>query len=314
MGRIVTRKLSLFAIFSGITFGLTQLSYANESLPSAYPNMKLIFSDEFADTTTIAESPRQNAKAKWFRARFFAEPTTPSSMVSVQNGKLTLTGSVDQGASIMTAAPFDNADGWKGRVFRNGFYAEARIAVGNDALATPSSWPAFWAMAVEHMALRGAAKWPGQPPEFMRFIETDIFEYHPLWSKDGYYVTMWEWFGKWQQCKKGRWCDQSNTNDSTRQIYLRNGKKFTDFQVYGQYWLPATPNSTGMIQNYLNGDPVGPLITWKKGEASPPASGKLLFNVIDRQGLVVILSTGGQPMSVDWVRIWQSPSGVMETR
>lgn len=280
----------------------------------SWSSYRLVFSDDFVDGATIGLRPTEAADAQWFRSFFFGHSTTPPSTLSIAGGVLTMIGSAEQPARIQTAGPEAGPSGWGGRVFRNGAYFEARIALGPDNLATTAFWPAFWSMAIEHMAQRGAARWPGQPTDFMRFIEDDFFEYHPAWDRRAYAATMHEWYGRWESCGAGLWCTQSNANDPRRFIHLPAGQSWQDFHVYGQVWVPATARAPGYVQNYMDGRPVGMRVEWELGGANPPATGRHLYNVIDSQGLVVILMTGTQPMKVDWVRVWQLPSGRVEQR
>lgn len=283
--------------------------------PAPRQSFGLVFADEFDDPRSIGNDPASDPGARWFRAGFFGFPTTPPSMTSMSRGVLTLTGTAAQGASIHTAAPAAGPQGWGGRAFRNGAYFEARIALGPQRAATRSAWPAFWTMSIEHMAQRGGARWPGQPADFMRFIESDIFEFNPEWDRDKYYTTLHEWFGRWDNaCGRGLWCNQSNNQDRNRAIALPAGGSFEEFHVYGQLWVPAAGGARGYIQNYLDGAPVGPRIEWERGEPGPPSQGRMRYNVIDRHGLVLMLSTGGQPMMVDWVKVWQLPAATVERR
>jgi hypothetical protein len=280
----------------------------------ARQSYRLVFSDDFDNASTIGASPAEAPGAKWFRSYFFGEPVTAPSALSLSRGVLTMVGTAAHRASIQTAAPAPGPAGWGGRVFRNGAYFEARIALGPDELATPTAWPAFWSMAIEHMAQRGAARWSGQPADFMRFIENDFFEYNPPWGRNSYIATIQEWYGTWQSCGAGLWCKQSNADDPRHYVRLPSGQSWRDFHVYGQVWVPSTASAAGYIQNYMDGRAVGPRVEWARGDPSPPSAGRFRYNIIDRQGLVVILTTGGQPMMVDWVRVWQLPSGTVERR
>ncbi len=301
-----------FALFSGA--GVSLAGAAPPARPVGLEGYRLSFSDEFNSIASIAADQATNPRAQWFRARFFGDLTTAASTLSIKNGVLTMTGTQAQPAHIQSAAPSGGNAGWVGRAFRNGAYFEARIAVGADSLATASGWPSFWSMAIEHMPLRGAAQWPGQPIGYMRFIENDFFEYNPAWNREAYFATLWEWYGRWELCSKGRWCDQSNADDPRRVIPLPKGRKWSDFNVYGQKWVPETGKQIGYVQNYLNGRAVGPRVTWRSGDATPPSSIDVRFNIMDRQGLMLVLATGGQPMRIDWVRVWQPKTGRVERR
>lgn len=274
----------------------------------------VVFFDDFTDRSTVGETPHSDPRAKWFRSSFFGFPTTRAGAIRFRDGVIEIQEAGNRGANLITAAPADNRAGWSGQVFRGGAYFEARLAIGPDPRGRPRHWPAFWMMAVEHLAGKGAARWPGQARDFMRFVENDIFEYNPSWQSGAYFATMHEWYGRWQSCAAGRWCHQANDTDGRRMVRMSPASRFRDFHVYGQLWVPATRSSRGYVQNYLDGRPVGVRVEWEAGEPAPPAPPAKLFNTIDRQGMALILSAGEQSMAVDWVRVWQTPAGSIERR
>lgn len=281
---------------------------------AARESYRLVFDDEFDDAATIGEAPGAASGAKWFRSFFFGQAPSPPQMFKVADGTLTLTGTTALGATIATAGSVPGPTGWGGRVFRNGAYFEARIALGPDQPGSGIAWPAFWAMAIEHMAMRGEARWPGQPADFLRFAEDDFFEYNPNWYHEAYIATMHEWYGRWQGCGVALFCEQSNAGAPNHVVGLPPRRDGPDYHVFGQVWVPATARARGYVQNFLDAQPVGARVEWDRGEPQPPAAGSFRFNVIDRQGMVVILTSGQQPMTVDWVRVWQLPSGIVEQR
>lgn len=275
---------------------------------------RIVFEDEFSSAASIGDSPSDSPRAKWFRSFFFGWPTTPADALTLSDGVLHLQADAGEGAILASAAPAPGPAGWAGRVFRNGAFFEARIALGPDRRGNPSAWPTFWLMSIEHLALKGAARWPGEPPGYMRFVESDIFEYNPDWTSGAYYSTLHEWFGRWEECGRGRWCHQANDTDGRRMIRMNPAAELREFHTYGQLWVPATRSRRGYVQNFLDGRPVGVRVEWDAGEPRPPAPARALFNVIDRQGMALILTSGTQRMSVDWVRVWQKPEGVVEQR
>lgn len=295
----------------------TACSASAEGVPSDAANReryRIVFSDEFDSLDTIGADPDHAPQAKWYRNFFFGHPTTLASALQVKDGVLIMQPDENEGANLITAAPTSNALGWAGRVFRRGAYFEARIALGPDMRDNPRYWPTFWLMSIEHMAQKGAAQWLGQTGDFRRFAESDIFEYNPDWTTLGYYASMNEWYGRWSACKDKQWCRRSNQEDPRRLILYNPANSKQEFHVYGQLWVSASEGREGYVQNYFDGRPVGARETWTVGEPLPPASSPLLYNVIDRQGQVLMLTTGKQRMSVDWVRVWQLPSGEVERR
>lgn len=308
--------LTSFALGLIMMLGAACTALAQE-LPEAVPDREayqLVFDDDFSSIATIAETPAADPSAKWFRSFYFGHPTSAEDAFSVEDGVLHMQAEEGHGSQLVTAAPADNEGGWAGSVFRNGAYFEARIAIGPDNLEDFRYHPAFWLMSVEHMAQRDAALWPGQGEGFMRLIESDIMEYSPRWGTGQYIATINEWYGRWDTCRERQWCLESNRHDDRRTVRLNPPGRIHEFRVYGQLWVPATEETPGYIQNFLDGQPVGVRIEWQAGEPTPPAEPPLLYNVMDRHGMVLILTTGAQRMSVDWVRVWQRPEGVVERR
>jgi hypothetical protein len=270
---------------------------------------RLVFSDEFDNPATVGEAPGA-PHAQWYRTAFFGGATTPASSVRIANGVLSLQGQGNRPATLVTAGPANNGVGWSGAAIRGGAYIEARIAVGPHERSSGGEWPSFFGMSVEHLGQRGAAEWPGRRPGTMRFIENDFFEYDPRQGTANYAASLHEWYGRWGvDCGAGKFCSVM----SNRMIPVRDG--FRRFHTVGQLWVPATDGRAGFIQNFLDGAPVGEPIEWRGREpGSYPATGFSRFNVIDRHGLALILSTGGLPLEVDWVRVWQRSGGRIERR
>jgi len=282
---------------------------ASDPASSGY---RLAFADEFDSLKTIDLDATGTPGFKWYTKQFFGGKTTPSSCLLVHKGVLTIEGDVNGTGSIETAAPAHNSDGYVGAVFGGGAYFEARIAFDRAQANSKIGWPAFWSMAIEHMALKGKSQWDGQDPGFERFIEVDFFEDDTSsWAgTDTYGGAVHDTFGKWTK-EKGF----SMVSNDNFVVKVPSGTDFGKFHLYGCLVTPATVSNrwSGFIQYYFDGLPTSDIMTWSgnKGPGSPPPSGDQKFESTDSAHLNVILGSGpGQKMRVDYVHVWQIPSPV----
>ncbi len=262
---------------------------------------KLVFDGEFRSSAVIDMGDTRQSGFDWYRGAFFGHAATPASSISISNGILTLAG--DHNTQIATAAPNGLPQGWAGKVFGGGGFIEARIAFAPTDQPRKTQWPAFWSMAIEHMA--GTA-----PGTFEHYIEDDFFENDTGFAgADSYGGAMHDWFGVYKQTCPGKaYCSFSNNGDLGLDNFVIHVPPTTDwrqFHVFAQLWTPATPRHEGSVQYYFDNMPTTDKIIWPY--AATPAQ-TAPFGIIDQDHLVIILSTGGgQTMQVAWVGIWQQP-------
>jgi len=258
-------------------------------------------------------SPDGSGGHDWYLTQFFGSPTTPGSCVSVDGGVLTI--DADQSGcggnangNLATAGPASNAQGYVGNAWGGGAYFEAQLAF--DPTLTSSGWPSFWAMAIEHLAGRGADQWPGQASGYAHFIETDFFEFDTTWAPDQYGGAMHDWFG---QYTSGGYTNDSNDGSGSNfddfVIGVPSSTDFTQFHRYGFLWIPSVGGNPGSAQYYFDGTATTDLVTWNgPPPATPPPSGSDVFSILDQDHLAVLLGTGpGWPMQVRSVDVWQAP-------
>lgn len=267
----------------------------------------LVFSDDFSKDS-IGLDGADNAI--WFRQGFFGWKATPSEEVVVSDGALHIKAQADHTAAVQSATPARTEQGWVGRTFSGPAYFEARIRLAPD-IGGKNAWPAFWAMAVEHMAGRGADHWLGQPAGYARFIEDDFFEKNEEWGLGtGYAATLHDWYGIWKRtCISPAYCqigNQSFAHQGSAWIIPADPIDWRQYHVVGQLIEPATQGHWGSVTNYLDGVHVGKRTYWKSEVVThPPATGWAEFNIVDQQKMVLILSSGTREMDVDYVRVWQ---------
>lgn len=274
---------------------------------------KLSFSDDFNDPSTIDLNDTGESGYKWYRRNFFGSKTTAGGLnITVASGILTLGGKDQPGGNLKTAAPANNRNGWVGQVFRQGGYFEARLRFDPHVKTSTSvSWPAFWSMAIEHMAEKGADQWPGQPSGYAHFIEPDFFEYDTRWLPDNtaYGGAVHDWYGIYDKPVPG-FSQVANYNKKSAfnnfLIAVPAGTDFATWHTFGCLWVPSVNGAEGYLQYTFDGETTSDRVTWTGAPQNPPPQEPWQFSIIDQQGLVVLLQTGKDwPMDVDWVRVWQ---------
>lgn len=280
---------------------------------------QLTFNDEFEHPTTIDLNDTGAPGFHWYRRQFFGgKPTPGGANITVANGILTLGGRGQPGGWLNTAAPAPGKEGWTGQVFRHGGYFEARLRFDPHAQPTatsPNAWPAFWSMAIEHMALKGADQWPGQPAGYTHFIEPDFFEYDTRWLPDNtaYGGAVHDWYGIYNHPEPG-FKQVANCGGASRTrfenfvIKVPAGNDFAQWHTFGCLWVPAMAGTEGYLQFTFDGQNTTDRVSWAGSPQDPPPREPWQFSILDQQGLVLLLAAGENwPIEVDWVRVWQTP-------
>lgn len=245
----------------------------------------------------------------WYPWQFFGHrATNVSSTIQVnRDASITLLGDKSSySGSIATAVPNNSTNKFSGVAFGGGGYFEAILKFKSNGL-DKKNWPAFWSMAIEHMASLSSAQWPGQPKGYEHFIEADFFEYD-VGGGNFFGGAMHDWYGIWNKTCPDGYCKASLPYS----IVKRQVPKSTDFNQYHRYgflWVPATDKSVGYAEYYFDGQKVGERTSWSKyiNQSPPPGSKPWTFGIIDNNHLVIVLGTGfKQPMTVKSVRVWQA--------
>jgi len=260
----------------------------------------LTFSDDFRSVTTIDLDQTETAGFRWYVKPFFHGSATARSALSFGPYGLLMAPMAGEVAQLSTAGPADNATGYVGTVFRGGAYFEARIAFRPTVVSHPKAWPGFWTMAIEHLAGKGADQAPEGVRGFADFIEADIFEYDTAFAGvNTYGGVVHDWSGVYKKtCSPESYCDTSSIKRGYQWVIrLSPDVDWTKYHTFGLLWQPPRKGRLGTVQYFFDGKPMKDALAWMPGQP---------FSVIDRQGLVVILSTGADnPMHVQWVRVWQ---------
>jgi hypothetical protein len=284
---------------------LNQLGAPFDPNDPAASGYLLVFHDEFNSASTIDLNASGFPGFNWYPQQFFGRPPTSSNYIKAANGELTLSGmDATSFYTLASAAPSTNAAGYVGRAWGGGAFIESRFHF-DPALMNTNGWPAFWSMAIEHMARPGIAdQWPGLAAGYAHFIEDDFFEYdtYAFAGARSYGAALHDWYGIWNPTT-----GYSNTfNQANFFVHTPAGTDFNQFHIYAQLWVPSTNGQAGYVINYFDGSPLSQVSWVGAGPGAPPPSGSSLFSIIDQEHLVLCLGTGvGEPMVFDWVRVWQ---------
>jgi hypothetical protein len=263
-------------------------------------------------TSTVDMSRTYASGFQWYYWKFFGE-STPNA--SVLNGDGTISVSSGPGnANICSCGSISGNPNYVGTAFGGGAYFDAEISLNPVGANTGTIWPAWWGMALEHLApiLANGYQWSGQASNYFHFIETDFFELipPPIGSTFNYDATLHDWYGQFGiTCPPGFCETSSNSSVATaNQVQVPTNFNWNLPHHVSMLWIPATDSSNGSITFYLDEVAViGPILYSQFTTQSPPptTSTPWTFGVIDQQHIALILGGGGNPLNVNAVNVWQ---------
>lgn len=272
---------------------------------------KRTFSAQFTRSSVDLANTRQPGK-KWYLWRLANCQATADEVALRRDGSAALTSHCGPGATLASATRLKG--GFVGTAFGGGGYFEAEIAFDRRKVDVRDGWPAWWAMAAEHLFDLPGSTWRGMPIGYRHFIEVDILEAHRPEHEFpyAYAATVLEWYGEWNKgCSPRRYC-------VVRLPYSGNTARVpagTDFKRYhrvGMRWLTASEHAKGEVTFWFDERKVGPTVRFDRyrGERPPAAREQLwAFGKIDEQHLVLILGAGRKtPLNVRRVTVWQGAS------
>jgi hypothetical protein len=249
----------------------------------------------------------------WYLWNLFSSQTKTSAIVINADNSVTLMGDVTgPNGELMTATASYDTSKFVGTAFGGGAYIEAvfKFDPANVAAAGAQGWPAFWALPLEASVLSGADQWIGEAPGYRHSVEVDFFEYNYASSggtQQPYGATIHDWYGIPNvTCSSGLCQVPIATNEGKRMA--PSGTDFNGYHRYGFLWVPATPDTKGYAEFYLDGQAVGPSQQWEQytDQLATPVAQPWAFGRIDQQHLVLIVGTGpNEPMAIQSVKVWQ---------
>jgi len=314
--RAAIRSVAVAAILLQCNRAAASLELGGVSAPpqaAAVGYRKSTFSSTFSKDT-VETGGNAGPRLDWYLFKFFGYK--PSANVIVLSNEGVTIEATDDGAlggQLVTASPGNNGSQWTGLAFGGGAYFEATFkfdpaTVGPDT----RSWPAFWGMAIEHLANMDAQRWPGQSPDYHHFIEADFFEYDLFragFPRHIYGGALHDWYGTYNQtCPRG-YCDVQTPFRYVKRV-VPERTDFRRFHKVGFLWIPATEKTAGTGTYYFDDRPIGHVETWTKYAGQPPTptlSTPWAWGIIDQQHLPLILGAGiSQPMTIRSVNVWQA--------
>ena len=248
---------------------------------------------------------------KWYPWNFFGSAAKLSEIKSNADGSVTLLGdTTGPNGQLATVSMAPTSARFVGTAFGGGGYFEATFKFDPQDVLTDgfSGWPAWWSLAIEHIAHLDTAQWPQQEVGYEHFIEVDFFEYDlfaQIKNKEWNYYggTIHDWYGVYSNGFK----------HETLPYFIVKRKvptdiDFTQYHRYGFSWVPATASTKGYAQYYFDGQRLGQTTVWSQyTNQLPPPRSPWRFGVIDTNHLVLILGTGlKMPMTIKSVDVWQA--------
>jgi hypothetical protein len=224
----------------------------------------------------------------WHKFNFYG--VNPSSVNVTQNadGSVTINpGGDDYGAQLSTASVGTTGRNFSGIAFGGGGYFQATMS-GTGPMS-------FWANDIETM--NGVSIGTGAAPQ-NSWIEADIAEFD---SPGAYGFTLHNWYGA---------VGSGNVVNANENGASPPGANYTQPNLYGMLWVPATATTQGYVKFYFNGQQVGNTITWNKyipGPGPPSLSNGTAFSVLDQLHLALILGAGSSTSTTVYnVEVWQA--------
>lgn len=245
---------------------------------------------------------------QWYFTNFFGLPSADVSTVLFnKDGSVTITGQKSgAGGNGQLTTTGINRSSWVGLAFGCGGYFEAIAKFDNRLVDTAEGWPAFWSMAIEHMADSSGPQWRGRERGYAHFIEADFFEYDIAPPYGNYGGTMHDWQGKYDETCPG-FCNIVSPHVRSAGL----DTLWTEYHKLGFLWIPATASSPGSARYFFDDRQMGFPTTWLQFTTQMEVSTNQAwaFGIIDKQHLGLLIGTGyNQPFTVQSVDVWQPAS------
>jgi len=221
----------------------------------------------------------------------------PATHVSIANNVMTVTGG--NIATVPTyAVSTGTAQTVKGSFFHGYFEASYKFSASGSSSTSAGVWPAFWLYGMNAQSTQSSSYY---------CPECDIFEAYPLGGTSFDPIqTLHNWL---YPGNGGGDSETANTNDSNQMTSLVGSSESpnpTDgnYHTYGCLWT-STGNGTGKVQFYYDN-----FLVSHSGITSYNVGAGTSFPGQEQNAMSVILQAStGQPLTVQFVRVWQAGSG-----
>jgi hypothetical protein len=253
-----------------------------------------VFNDTFSSSSdyTSTQGTTAVSGAQWY-PYFWATATK----VSIANNVMTVTGG--NIATVPTGAVgTGTAQSVPGSFYHGYFEASYKFTQNGSSSPQEGVWPAFWLYGVN--AQSGASGSFNCP-------ECDIFEAYPLGGTSFDPIqTLHNWL---YPGNNGGDSETANTDDTNQMTSLVGSSEAANpndgaYHTYGCLWT-STGNGTGKVQFYYDN-----FLVSHSGTTSYNVGAGTSFPGQEQNAMSVILqASAGQPLNVQFVRVWQAGSG-----
>jgi hypothetical protein len=290
--------LQFTPVNSATLVGSTNNCASTASIPAPASTVgfsDLTFCDDFDSESTIDAGGTGNEGYHWYTNLPYGMGQTLPSAYFVANSVLTLTST---GFSYNWGLSTRDPKTGKGSAWTFGYF-EARVTFDPALGPNSQGWPSFWAISARQ----------AQETTNDRWAELDFFE---AVTSGGTGETGWASYGGIFAGSLHDWQGAGGkilyTNANAAQYPQAD---WTQWHIIGCLWVP------GQVTWYLDGDP---LMTQQYSGSAPPdplagtaggftPSPAGVFNILDAESMgmeLIVGSSPGWPINIDWVRVWQA--------
>ncbi|HEX4183349.1 MAG TPA: hypothetical protein VHY34_08825 [Caulobacteraceae bacterium] len=311
----MVRKMSQILAVPAMLLGLMSAQQAEATIAPAPPQAAAVgFKTETFATAAFSRSNVDFGLTKgpgfqWYFFNFFGYAPRSNLATLNSGGSITVAAlSNNYGNYLASATALTSAPYYRGTAFGGGGYFEATLAYNPAAVKLSTGWPAWWSMSLEHLAGLSTQQWPNQAKSYMHFAEPDFFE-ADTGSAGSYGGAVHDWYGLYGSASCPSYCNVTMPWTTVLRT-LPAGTNVNQYHRYGLLWVRATATTPGSYTYYFDGVQVGKKTTYSLYNNQPPVpttSTPWTFGVVDKQHLVLILSTGSStPLNVQSVQVWQA--------
>jgi hypothetical protein len=220
---------------------------------------------------------------------------------------------------------------WVGTDFAGGWYFETSFSVAAPAT---SGYATFWAPDTDFEF--PGEQWPGQATGYRHGLENDMLDCIAACGAPSNTLEAGErdWFGVYgageAQCDFPSSGIPANSGYATGAFCYQNSggnaltitDAWSSFHTGGELWLPGNANNgmNGQFQHYLYDTGSAPVLVKTDTYTDPPPTspppggstgkGPGILAIGDQQHFGLIIGApASTPLLVQWLRVWQLPSG-----
>ena len=278
--------------------------------PAAYQT--LTFQTQAFTSANVDTGKTLSSGYQWYYSHFGSGFTAGDSITLNGDGSASVTGNSGPNGQMLSAVQISGSPYFVGTAFGGGFCVEAQVSFNAAAVNNANGQPAFWAMANEHLSEAGSSRntdqWTGQATGYEHFIEMDFLEYFNAPAPQ-YLGSVIDWYGIYNSTCTA-FCNVAYSFPSAAAASaFRTGLDWTQWHRVGAVWVPATGSTSGTLQYFMDGQPLGPAMSWSQytSQSPPPTSSSpWLFGMADGQHQVLIFGSNTTPINVKSLVVYQA--------